>query len=214
MFWQRQTLKYNILIPPINKPIEEFTPSEAGSFFEWFNKQIPYRIEYLRECCAEYNKISKNRIDLSPESLVLIWKWFLEIAETERTPEHKLKNLAATYSEHTDFFQEYLINQEKVQFSLQTEYILRDIGMYIGQVFVENNPTIYWGYYTTPKSDFFVNRPVLLGFVDNRFNPPFKTEFEPIHMVGVQAANIWDHTQKKEDLLNLYLTWNKFIPAP
>jgi hypothetical protein len=41
--------------------------------------------------------------------------------------------------------------------------------------------------------------------------PPFQIEFEPIHMVGVQATNLFDGTQKKKDLLNLYRKWKKYI---
>ena len=36
-------------------------------------------------------------------------------------------------------------------------------------------------------------------------------EFEPIHMVGVQAAKLLDGTQKETDLLYLYEQWSRFI---
>ena len=85
--------------------------------------------------------------------------------------------------------------------------------MYMGEIFIRNNPILYWGYFTEPRTDISVNRPVLLGFVDSRFTPPFLPEFDPIHMVGIQAANIWDNTQNENDLLNLYYKWKKFIPS-
>jgi hypothetical protein len=82
----------------------------------------------------------------------------------------------------------------------------------MGQVFVYNNSKIHWSYYEKPKTDFFVNIPLLLGFEDSNFTPPFPVEFEPIHMVGVQAAKIWGKTQKSEDLFHLYQQWTKMIP--
>ena len=55
--------------------------------------------------------------------------------------------------------------------------------------------------------------PVLLGFEDSRYSPPFKMEFEPTHMAKVQAANIWDNTQTEEDLINIYCKWaNSYVP--
>ena len=212
LFWQQKTLNYDILVPPLTKPIETFSVSETATFFSWFQNQIPCRIDYLSRRCAEQLGIDKQNIDVSAESLLLIWKWFLEIAETERTPKQKLDRLISDYSDRHYAFSEYLLSQERDQFSLQTEYILRDIGMYVGEVFVRENPIIHWGYYTEPKTDISVNRPVLLGFKDFRFSPPFPTEFDPIHMVGVQAANIWDNTQNENDLKNLYQKWCKFIP--
>lgn len=213
MFWHSKSLKYNILIPPISKPLAEFSVSEAASYFSWFKDQIPYRIEYMSRRCSEHLGIRQVKIDMSPDSLKLVWRWFLEVAELEYTPMRKMEHLAGIYSKYPYAIQEYLMRTEKEQFSLQTEYILLDIGMYMGEVFVKNNPIIHWGYYTEPKTDFSVNRPVLLGFVDDRFTPPFSTEFDPIHMVGVQAANIWDNSQNESDLLRLYYNWQRFIPT-
>lgn len=213
MFWQRNAIDYNILIPPITKPIEEFTATETASYFAWFIEQIPGRVEYMASQCSEQLGISRSKIDMTPDSLKYVWRWFLRVAEIERTPKRKLEHLIGTYSKYPYAIQEYLLRYEKEQFSLQTEYILMDIGMYMGEVFVKNNPVLYWGYYTEPRTDFSVNRPVLLGFADARFTPPFSTEFDPTHMVGVQAANIWDNTQNENDLLSLYYKWKKFIPS-
>ena len=85
--------------------------------------------------------------------------------------------------------------------------------MYLGEVFTANEPKIYWSYYEEPNSDIFANMPVLSGFEDPRFTPPFKMYFEPIHMAHVQAVHLWDHTQEEEDLYNVYRLWaDSFIP--
>lgn len=212
LLWKKQLLNYDILVPPLTKPIDTFSATETAAFFSWFQGQIPCRIDYLSGRCAEQLGVNKQDIDLSVDSLLLVWKWFLEIAETERTPKRKLNCFIDNYGDEHYAFRQYLLSQEENQFSLQTEYILRDIGMYIGEVFVRENLGIHWGYYTEPQTDISVNRPVLLGFADFRFSPPFPMEFDPIHMVGVQAANIWDNTQNEEDLRNLYKKWCRFIP--
>ena len=42
----------------------------------------------------------------------------------------------------------------KRQLTLETEYIIRDIGMYLGETFRKNLPCIFWTYYTKPTRDF------------------------------------------------------------
>ena len=71
----------------------------------------------------------------------------------------------------------------------------------------KNNPNIYWTYYTKPRRDFFVNHPLLKGFVDRTFDKPFEASFEPIHMAHVQAVKIMKKTAKETDLLNIYNIW-------
>lgn len=212
MFWKKTEIKYDVLIPPLSKRIEDLTPKETKIFFEWYIGQIPKRVEYLASYVAGQLNIDSHQIDYSPESLILVWKWFLGIAQTERTPKERIEGLCNLYVDLPITLRDYILNESREQFSLQTEYILRDIGMYLGEVFVKNSQCIHWGYYTKPKTDFYVNTPLLLGFEDNRFEPPFKMTFEPIHMVGVQAANIWDKTQKNTDLFELYQKWLSWIP--
>lgn len=65
----------------------------------------------------------------------------------------------------------------------------------------------YWTYYTKPRRDFFVNHPLLKGFVDRTFGHPFEAVFEPIHMAHVQAAKILSKKSTDADLLNIYKIW-------
>lgn len=212
VFWRKKKLTYNILIPPITKPIEEFSHSEAKSFFEWYISQIPYRVRYLSACIARDLNIDVGQVNLTPDSLVVVWRWFLKIAQTERSPQGRLDELNTFFADLPIAHRQYMVNEYAEQFSLQTEYILRDIGMYLGEVFIRNHSSLCWSYYSAPKSDFYVNRPLLIGFEDSSFTPTFKMVFEPIHMAGIQAANIWDKSQKDTDLFCLYRKWSMFVP--
>lgn len=209
MHRRKKAIKYQFAIPPLNKPFSELSSQEAKEFFDWYMKVLPSRIQYLSRYCD--NQRGNDAMDLSPESLIPLWRWFLIIARKESTSKWELEQLAQQYKK-CPLLKDYMLDQSKEKFSLETEFILRDIGMYLGAVFVKNNPSILWGYYEQPKTDFFVNTPLLQGFVDTRFEPPFPMVFEPIHMVGVQAANIWDNTQSNDDLLCLYRKWLKYIP--
>lgn len=195
--WKARKLTYDILIPPLEKPVGQLREEEAAEYFRWFMEKIPERVAYLSEVCAKELRIPKEKMDLSQESLVLLWKWFRKRAKTEvLTPEN---------SEKTKFFRDMGTKQR--QFTLETEYILRDVGMYFGAVFRQHYPKLYWSYDTQNKRDFFVNCPVLKGFVDKSTGKPWDAVLEPIHFARVQTAGILTNRWKEDDLLRIYEIW-------
>lgn len=203
MHWRYKKLKYDILIPQLDKNIFQLDEKEASDYFVWFTERIPERVSYISKVCATELRIPEEKMDCSPESLVLLWKWFLRRAKTEPVVQSE------TEAERKRFLNSILKSEQ--QLTLETEYILRDIGMYLGETFRKNNPNIYWTYYTKPRRDFFVNHPLLKGFVDRTFDKPFEASFEPIHMAHVQAVKIMKKTSKETDLLNIYNIWAQKI---
>ena len=195
MHWHFRKLHYDILVPKLEKNISQLSEAEAAAYFDWFMEQMPGRVAYVSEICAKELGVSVEKMDRSPESLVLLWKWFRRRAKTERVPGAANKE------------RETMIPQARRQLTLETEYILRDVGMYFGEVFCRNHPGICWSYYTSPKRDFFVNHPLLKGFVDRSFEKPFDACVEPIHYAGVQASKILKGNSRDEDLYNIYCFW-------
>lgn len=189
MHWGIKKINYEILVPPLDKGIFQLNEPEAEQYFRWFLDKIPERVAYVSHICAMELGISEDRMNCSPDSLLLLWKWFRKRARTEPI------NGA---------------NNER-QLTLETEYILRDIGMYLGETFRKNNSTIYWSYYTKPRRDFFVNHPLLKGFIDRTFDTPFEASFEPIHMAHVQAAKIISNKSRDSDLFRIYQIWAEKI---
>ena len=202
---EKEQISYEICIPPLKKPCCEFNHEEAEAFFQWHMAHIDERISYLRSVLEEEN--APRKLDLSPESLMPIWRWFLSVAEIEQTPTDRLEELEALWLSKNIPFTEDWLRRSQQQFSLETEYILRDIGMYLGQVFVLNHPEITWTYYETPKTDFFVNIPLLSGFYDMHFSPPFRMFFVLFYMSGVQAARMFRGAQSENDLFRIYKRW-------
>lgn len=205
MHWKFKKLNYDILIPKLGKSIFKLNEQEAASYFEWFMERVPERVAYVSKVCATELRISEEKMDCSPESLLLLWKWFRRRAKTEPVvyTEEEKEELSKKFPDS--------IRKNERQLTLETEYILRDIGMYLGETFRKNNPHIYWTYYTKPRRDFFVNHPLLKGFIDRSYGQIFEASFEPIHMAGVQAVKIMKKTSKDTDLLNIYNIWAKKI---
>lgn len=204
MYWQKKRLSYDILIPPIQKPFEEFNLSETETYFKWYISQICNRIKYLQN----YSDITLN---YSVDSLVDIWGWFLRTAEIEKTSKSKMNEVRRQLKGQPKEIAEVVLKEQSEQFTLETEYIIRDIAMYFGEVYIKNNSAISWGYHTDVKADSFANMPLLVGFEDRDFDPPFKANFEPVEMLHIQACNIFDNSQSDKDLLNLYNTWKRMV---
>ena len=191
MIWNPERLTYDICIPPLTKNFCELTHEETKAYFSWYMTAIPQRIDYLSTTCAGQLKCDRSELDLSPKSLQILWRWFMQVAKTEAAPQDAG-------------------SRPGKQLTLQTEYILRDIGMYLGETFVANHKSLHWGYYEAPKSDVFVNRPVIIGFEDRSYTPPFKAAFEPIHMARVQALRSIQKPMEENDLIGLYQKWEQY----
>lgn len=199
MHWHYKKLKYDILIPKLGKSIFKLNEEETAAYFEWFMEQVPVRVAYVSQVCAKELHIPVERMDCSPESLLILWKWFRKRAKTEPVILTEEEKKHPAYANG--------IFRNKRQLTMETEYIIRDVGMYLGETFRKNHPQIYWTYYTKPKRSFFANHPLLKGFIDMTTGAPFFAEFEPIHMAGIQARKILSKKSKDTDLFDIYTIW-------
>ena len=171
---------------PTNKRMFALTAAEAQSFFDWYVQHIPERIRHLAQQCGLPPYTDSASYAWNPEYLRKIWKWFLRSAIIQQDPVTGKKQLSG-----------------------MTESMLRDIGMYVGEMFVSLYPNLRWGYYTEPKNS-FTNHPMVFGFVDDSFTPPARVPFEPTYMVGVRAAKILRGKHVQSDLYDLFQYWAKY----
>ncbi len=194
-----QDFSYDFCISPQGYDYSLMTEKDAEEHFDWFLANIPSRIKYLESFCKGIE------LDFTYESLIDLWIFFLDVARTEIIPRKRYNELRKKYSA----FGEGFVGDR--QLSVATEYFVRDIGIYLSEIFKRNSSKIYWRFTVRPKSYFFVNRPMLAGFVDCRFDSPFSCECDPIHLVGVQASSLLRSSSKKDDLYNMALVWKDKI---
>lgn len=204
MFWKRKNIEYEILAPPLSKNVHSLNDAEAKAHFEWFISKLDERTEYLRQ-------FTKINLDYSPESLVSLWAWFLKNARWEKTQDKRLREIENQLIAAKSPLIKEILEDSKYQFTLVTEYMIRDIGMYFGQVFVKNYPTIYWGYEKGPKRYAFANHPALYGFPNEVYPERAGVPLEPIHIVRVRALRLIEDVTRKHDLLDLYRVWEDKI---
>lgn len=200
MFWKKAKKEYSILLPPIHKPIKALNKKEAQAYFEWYIGKIEERIAYLQS-------VSNVSLDYSPESLIPLWAWFIKNAELEKIPEEKMNDLRNQLKSHNHLFVESIIAGSQHQLTMETEYLLQDIAKYFGQVFVKNYDSVHWGYYTAPKTDAFVNCPLIMGFPNQIFPQKPGVPLAPDHIVHIQATKLLRNKAAKNDLFDIYSVW-------
>lgn len=193
---------YEVLVPPFSLEYDTWSSIKAEEYLEWYKTHIPERIKYLSHKAGV--QITEERI--KPETLTDIWTWFFQNAEIEKVPKRELEKQQAAFGQFGDSF------FAKTRYSVRSEYILRDIAMYLSAVFKTNHPAIHWGIIRKPKRHVNYNQPVLKGFLDTRHGKPFESTFQPDHMVHIQAVRFCEGTGTPNDLLNLYRIWEQDIP--
>ena len=205
---------YIPLIIPIDKPFEQLNKTEAKLYFDWFISHVDERSEYIRERVSKGLNIPIESLDYSMESLILIWRWFLKIVELKKTPKtvlNEIRRELKANGEPKEFIKD-MIREHSVELSVFSRYVIRDIGMYVGKIFVTKFDTLRWDYHTDIKKDSFANMPQIFGFVNTNYDPPFEEQFEPIHYTEMQASNLLDHSQNENDLYNMCMHWVQWVP--
>ena len=211
---QNRKNNYFPLVIPINKPFDKLTKDEAKDYFEWFVSHVDERANYIRQLASEDLCIPIDILDYSPESLIVLWRWFLNVAEISKTPSKVLKSIRQELKANNEpkEFIEDMIREHRAELSIFTKYLIRDIGMYVGKTLIMNNESLRWDYHTNTKKDSFANIPQLFGVFHTDYNPPFEMLFDPLHFTEMQASNLLYDTQNEDDLYNVYKRWEKWIP--
>lgn len=166
---------YKIIKLPISKKINDLTEKEAKKFNEWFIKIIPDRLKILNDYVKEDDKKLASKLDLSPESLVPLGKWFANKISTRKRTKEEMEYEKSTLYKFPN------VEPEDWTFTEETFSLFFDMGMYLGSVFTKKFKSVKWFYVTKPKSYIDRNWSLLAGF---------KLEWCPIRAVNGFASKL------------------------
>lgn len=161
-------MQYNGMTPPFELiSFEDMKKKQAEQYFVWYIDTIEQRIQNLEK----YINLTGTRmvLDKTPNSLIELWDWFSNHIEVCTKDEQELM-LELTM--RPDWIKAHIMSDRR-KLSLNTIMIAVDISTYFGEVFIKNNPNIYWGYLSKPKKLHGVNRPRLLGFAGDMSVYPY-----------------------------------------
>lgn len=206
---------YSPLVPPIEKTYSEFTKKEADRYFDWFLSNVDERADYLVKKVSEGINIPIEKLNFTLESLIPIWKWFLSVAEIAKTSDEDLKMIEASLKGMPAPCVNHMIKSFEKKLSLFSEYVLRDIAMYVSKMFISNYPCLKWRVKYTPKRYIYVNQPIIVGFIDDNpdYPKPYFPDLEPIDLVRLAALRLINgRTVSENDLYDSCKEWVGWVP--
>lgn len=187
---------YKIVSPPFTLEFREMTKKELKAYYEWFMSVMPGRIEMLIETVRSTSTFQEWIPDYSPDSLQDLGRWFvLNVQTRKRTAEDKER----IYGRAPKWFQN--IEVSDYELTNRTFSLAIDIGMYMSQVFLKNNPSLKWRHCMQQTIDY--GQPVIAGFG--------KLDFNPVQMIVTHAYAIARRTRNADGLRELYNIWTKLI---
>ncbi len=191
-------MNYELMAPPFEiKEFYEMNKKEAKEHFEWYISEIPHRIEILKNIYEELGG-KKENLDYSINSLEDLWKWYLKNVQIIDKSEKEIL-------EEKEALPEWLKNEKIMlkKISIPWLAIAMDISIYLGEVFVRNNPQLQWTFVTKPKKIIHVNKPVIGDFKNDKMDTR--------HILYVLTLKIVNNTTNEKALLNLYNVWMEYL---
>lgn len=191
-------MQYNGMTPPFELiSFEDMKKKQAEQYFVQYIDTIEQRIQNLEK----YINLTGTRmvLDKTPNSLIELWDWFSNHIEVCTKDEQELMLESAM---RPDWIKAHIMSDRR-KLSLNTIMIAVDISAYFGEVFIKNNPNIYWGYLSKPKKLHGVNRPRLLGFAGDM----------SVYVYGRVEVCIWKTIETVDNmhLFNMYQVCLKMI---
>lgn len=197
---------YSQILTPFRLNIEQYhltfrdkKKEELDDFCKWYVDSIHDRIEILERAVKTIPDFKIWKADYSPESLKLLEDWFKEVITSREISEeenYKIWGNGPNLNKLSGF-DDKTLTEETVSIAI-------DIGMYLSQVFLKNNPKLRWEFVTKKKTKSMdYGQPVLVGFRNNM-------TFEPTGMMLSHAFG-YSRGDFKRSLKDLYDIWVKMI---
>ena len=178
-------------------PFGDMNKKQAEQYYQWFLTEKEHRIQQLEQ----YIKQSHNGISLdkTPESLIGLWEWFEGNIEWVNKSEEDFSNEMVG---RPDWMRPHILAATQ-KMTILTLALAMDISIYFGETLIASNPSIYWGYRTSPKKLMGVNRPILLGFRGD-------INFFPYNQIQVCIRRS-TREENKYELHELYKKWCSYV---
>lgn len=183
-------MDYFPILPPFEfKSFDDMSKKEAQRYFDWFMETKSARLEQLKNLVDDTGYESAH-LDYSDESLVYVWRWYLDNVELVDRPEEEIqeeveretagltriaisKGGVMTELNQQQMYDHLYNEKPHKKVSTPWRFIARDIGLYLGECLIKKHEDrgLYWGFVTKPKNYVSVNRPVIRGLKGRTVDP-------------------------------------------
>lgn len=199
-------MNYTIIEPPsYGCSFRDMSRKEALEYYKWYIDQIPVRVKILQQVVRSSVNIDYQDwiSDKSPESLKVLGFWFAEnirVIPVSKDYEGQFVNeIANVPTQYQPIFKmpNYLLSRE-------TQSLIIDIGMYLGEVFCAAHKQISWTLLTKNRRDAYYHEPVLTGFGK-------KGICNPTALVDVWAKSAYEKRTTPLRLWELFDIWSYYV---
>ncbi len=198
---------YSLIEEPIVKPFSEMTRKEAKIYFNWFVEQIPIRVSVLQQAVrsSSHPKFQEWVADKMPNSLIVLGEWLGQELTTRPLSAQDRELIARSLEQVPAKYRSIFSEPEQV-FTDKSYSLIRDVGMYLGEVFRGQVPQLEWQLFNKSKKYADYHQPVLLGFRE--------IECNTVNLVHVIALGLVDRTVEPSRLYEIYNYWIQQIFQP
>lgn len=184
-------MEYKIINPPFSLDFKDMPKKELKAWYNWFLGAIPERIKQLEGIVRDSTAFMNWKADKTPDSLDALGQWFALNVETRKRTNHEIQDIVSKLI--------FPISVPEYELTVKTFSLSIDIGMYLGEVFLENRSALKWDLPLKSKNFVDYGRPVLLGFG--------KVPFNPVQMTITLAYGIVRGKRNNEGLRRIYDIW-------
>jgi hypothetical protein len=181
------TTNYN----PVTMAFINMPKKDLKEFYQGFIENIPRCILDLSSNVNKSIGYENWRPNFSPDSLNMLGAWL--------SLQLKTRDMTAEEVDAIKKSMKFPIEFERKVLTGESRSLVVQTGMYFGEVFVKNYPSLQWGLITSGKKmgDTY-GQPVVTGFKISPLNP--------VWIVGVFASG-YAFDRKKRQLREMYQVW-------
>lgn len=184
---------YNIINDlPICYDFRNHNENELELYKKWFIENKNKRLNELKNIVNNTIEFEEWKSDLSVSSLEELGKWLIDNTKTEKLSKKE-------FEEKKNKFPSY-IDVQDWDFTIKTKSILIDVGIYLGEVVINNNNSLKWRQYTSKNKKDIDYGHMVIQIKNDYMNP--------VWLIYIQGLKIAHGTSKGKSLLsNLYAIW-------
>ena len=192
-----ETAAYHPIQPPVRTlRLRELSKRELREYDRWFHEVTPERVGELADFVRRSPGFEHWRPDYSRGSLDSLGRWLATKVETRQRTQEELDEIASRLP-HREYVSQNALTDRTISLAY-------DVGMYLGEVLVRNNPTLGWDQIFGSKRFIDYGRPVIVGFRG-------KVPFNPVGMLLTYVGKLERGTDRGRGLRELYDVWINLI---
>ena len=186
---------YKIIEPPFTLKFREMTKKELKDYFQWFMGILPDRVDELSRAVHETPGFQSWQADTTSISLDLLGDWLASQVETRPRTDEEIREIKRR--------SKFPIDVPTLELTNKTFSLAMDVGMYISQVFLQNQPSLRWDQQFGNKRFVDYGQPVLIEFISAPFNP--------VGMMVTLSYGLASKSRTGRGLREIYEIWSKMV---